>query len=83
MLEVEIDSWSDDSGCSDKLSRSSKIWDNSSLDSVLDQGMPSQMIDMFGHIYLEYFESSSPSWRVPMMDKVIIGNRASFFNYTN
>ncbi|KAK4799409.1 hypothetical protein SAY86_024774 [Trapa natans] len=79
-MECESDSWKsdyddDDGSCSEKLSRSlsnnsSKVWDNSSDDSSLDQGMMSQMVEKFGHIYLEYFESCSPCWRVPMMDKI-------------
>ncbi|XP_031373743.1 uncharacterized protein LOC116188488 isoform X2 [Punica granatum] len=72
--EFESDSWSDDSG-SDKLSRSlsdnsSKTWDNISEDSSLDQAVSWPVREKFGHIYLEYFESCCPSWRVPMMDKI-------------
>ncbi|KAK4774940.1 hypothetical protein SAY86_009875 [Trapa natans] len=73
-VELESDSWSDDSG-SDKLSgslsnSSSKAWDDMSDDSSLDPVVSSRMRQRFGHIYLEYFESCSPSWRAPMMDKI-------------
>lgn len=73
-MEFESDSWSDDSG-SDKLSRSlsnssSKAWDNISEDLSLDQVVSFHMRERFGHVYLEYFESRSPNWRVPMMDQV-------------
>ncbi|KAK4747165.1 hypothetical protein SAY87_026202 [Trapa incisa] len=73
-VEFESDAWSDDSG-SDKLSgspsnSSSKAWDNMSDDSNLDPAVSLHARERFGHIYLEFFESCSPNWRVPMMDKI-------------
>ncbi|XWS60759.1 hypothetical protein CRYUN_Cryun07bG0064200 [Craigia yunnanensis] len=73
-VEVESDSWSDDSG-SDKLSRSfsnnsSRTWDAISEDSNLDQNGSSSMRDKLGYHYLQYFERSSPYVRVPLRDKI-------------
>ncbi|XP_022755263.1 uncharacterized protein LOC111303343 [Durio zibethinus] len=74
VLEVESDSWSDDSG-SDKLSRSltnnsSRTWDAISEDSNFDQDSSLSMRDKLGYLYLEYLERSSPYFRVPLMDKI-------------
>lgn len=73
VAEFESDSWSDDSG-SDKLSRSlsnnsSKGWDGISEDSSLDQEGLWPMKDRHGCRYLQYIETASPYWRVPLMDK--------------
>ncbi|KAB1212969.1 hypothetical protein CJ030_MR5G025780 [Morella rubra] len=73
VAEFESDSWSDDSG-SDKLSRSlsnnsSKGWDGISEDSSLDQEGLWPMKDRHGCRYLQYIETASPYWRVPLLDK--------------
>lgn len=77
-VEFECDSWSDDSCGSDNLSSrslsnsSSKAWDSFSLDSCCDQvslsSWPTR--DMLGYLYLQYNETSTPSWRVPFTEKV-------------
>lgn len=73
-LELECDSWSDDSR-SDKLSRStsnnsSKTWDSISDDSNSDQDCPWLLKDKFGYRYLQFVEMSSPYARVPLNDKI-------------
>ncbi|XVE57203.1 hypothetical protein DITRI_Ditri04bG0072700 [Diplodiscus trichospermus] len=73
-VEVESDSWSDDSG-SDKLSRSfsnnsSRTWDAISEDSNFDHDSSFSMRDKLGYLYLQYFERCSPYFRVPLMDKI-------------
>ncbi|XP_021890868.1 uncharacterized protein LOC110809367 [Carica papaya] len=72
--EFESDSWSDDSG-SDKLSRSlsnnsSKAWDVTSEDSSFDQEASWTLKDRLGYLFFQYFEMSSPYWRVPLRAKV-------------
>ncbi|KAJ6867755.1 hypothetical protein NC652_038832 [Populus alba x Populus x berolinensis] len=74
VVELESDSWSDDS-MSDKLSRSpsnnsSKTWDTISEDSSYDHEGCLSMRDKLGYLYFQYFEISSPYWRVPLMEKV-------------
>jgi hypothetical protein len=61
---------------SDKLSRSpsnnsSKTWDTISEDSSYDHEGCLSMRDKLGYLYFQYFEISSPYWRVPLMEKVI------------
>ncbi|GKV13876.1 hypothetical protein SLEP1_g24838 [Rubroshorea leprosula] len=73
-VEFESDSWSDDS-MSDKLSRSlsnnsSRTWDATSDDSNSYQDGLWPLKDKFGYRYLQYFEMSSPYWRVPLVDKI-------------
>ncbi|KAJ4713724.1 Protein of unknown function (DUF789) [Melia azedarach] len=73
-VEFESDSWSDDSG-SDKLSRSlsnnsSRAWDAVSEDSSLEQEGSWPTTNKLGNLYFQYFEMSSPYWRVPLSDKV-------------
>lgn len=88
-MEFESDLWSDDSQ-SDKLSRllsdnSSKGCDSVSEDSSLDQPVSWSTPESFGSIYLEYFESCSPNWRIPLADKVIwlVTVRGFRSNYRN
>ncbi|KAI9087811.1 hypothetical protein K1719_030141 [Acacia pycnantha] len=73
IVEIESDSWSDDSG-SDNISRSlsnnsSKSWDAISEDSSFDHE-GSWPRDRLGHLYLQFTEMTSPYWRVPLMDKI-------------
>lgn len=80
-VEFESDSWSDDSG-SDKLSRSlsnnsSRAWDAVSEDSSLEQEGSWPTTNKLGNLYFQYFEMSSPYWRVPLSDKVFKLNLAS------
>ncbi|KDO56014.1 hypothetical protein CISIN_1g019725mg [Citrus sinensis] len=74
VVELESDSWSDDSG-SDKLSRSlsnnsSRTWDGISEDSSVEQDGSWLMTNKLGHLYFQYFEMASPYWRVPLADKI-------------
>ncbi|KAH9781159.1 hypothetical protein KPL71_008354 [Citrus sinensis] len=74
VVELESDSWSDDSG-SDKLSRSlsnnsSRTWDGISEDSSVEQDGSWLMTNKLGHLYFQYFEMASPYWRVPLTDKI-------------
>ncbi|KAH7550578.1 hypothetical protein JRO89_XS13G0224900 [Xanthoceras sorbifolium] len=74
VIEIESDSWSDDSG-TDKLSRSlsnnsSRTWDAISEDSGSDQDGLWPMSNRLGYLYFQYFEMSSPYWRVPLTDKI-------------
>ncbi|TXG51796.1 hypothetical protein EZV62_024320 [Acer yangbiense] len=74
VIEFESDSWSDDSG-SDKLSRSlsnnsSRTWDAISEDSGSEQDGLSPTTNKLGYIYFNYFEMSSPYWRVPLTQKI-------------
>lgn len=74
VVEFESDSWSDDSG-SDKLSRSlsnnsSRTWDAISEDSGSEQDGLSPTTNKLGYLYFNYFEMSSPYWRVPLTQKV-------------
>ncbi|WCJ29151.1 hypothetical protein M5689_010806 [Euphorbia peplus] len=73
VVDFETDSWSDDSG-SDKLSRSlsnnsSRTWDSTSEDSSLDLPVPTWDARL-GHLYLQYFEMTSPCWRIPLVEKI-------------
>ncbi|KAJ9172512.1 hypothetical protein P3X46_015742 [Hevea brasiliensis] len=73
-VEFESDSWSDDS-TSDKLSRSlsnnsNRTWDTISEDLGFDHEGSLLAKDRFGYLYLQYFEISSPCWRVPLMEKI-------------
>ncbi|XP_031247306.1 uncharacterized protein LOC116105021 [Pistacia vera] len=74
VAEFESDSGSDDGG-SDKLSRSlsnnsSRTWDAISEDSSLDQDGSWPMNNKLGYLYFQYFEMSSPYWRVPLREKI-------------
>ncbi|XP_061951146.1 uncharacterized protein LOC133674157 isoform X2 [Populus nigra] len=74
VVEFESDSWSDDS-MSDKLSRSlsnnsSKTWDTISEDSSFDHEGSLSMRDKLGSLSFQYFEISSPYWRVPLLEKI-------------
>lgn len=74
VVELESDSWSDDSG-SDKLSRSlsnnsSRTWDGISEDSSVEQDGSWLMTNKLGQLYFQYFEMASPYWRVPLTDKI-------------
>lgn len=74
VVELESDSWSDDSG-SDKLSRSlsnnsSRTWDGISEDSSVEQDGSWPVSNKLGHLYFQYFEMASPYWRVPLTDKI-------------
>ncbi|KAK3225477.1 hypothetical protein Dsin_005339 [Dipteronia sinensis] len=74
VVEFESDSWSDDSG-SDKLSRSlsnnsSRTWDAISEDSGSEQDGLSPTSNKLGYLYFQYFEMSSPYWRVPLTEKI-------------
>ncbi|KAK3027618.1 hypothetical protein RJ639_042371 [Escallonia herrerae] len=74
-VEFEVDSWSDDSE-SDKLSRSlsnnsSKAWDATSADSSIDHEGALPMKDRLGNLYFEYYDTCSPYWRIPLVDKII------------
>lgn len=87
MVELESDSWSDDSG-SDKLSRSlsnnsSRTWDGISEDSSVEQDGSWLMTNKLGHLYFQYFEMASPYWRVPLTDKVILFRMHSYVITTN
>jgi hypothetical protein len=60
---------------SDKLSRSlsnnsSKTWDTISEDSSFDHEGSLSMRDKLGSLSFQYFEISSPYWRVPLLEKV-------------
>lgn len=71
VVDFESECWSDDSEI-EKLSRStssgsSKIWDSVSDDSACDT--PS-MRDKLGSIEFQYFESTKPHLRVPLITKV-------------
>lgn len=73
-VEFESDSWSDDS-TNDKLSRSlsnnsSQTWETSSEDLSVDHEGSLLTMERFGYLYLQYFETSSPCWRVPLIEKV-------------
>lgn len=73
-VEFESDSWSDDSE-SDKMSRSfsnnsSKTWDANSDDSSFDHEGLWPMRDRLGYLYFQYYETCSPYWRMPLMDKI-------------
>ncbi|XAR65541.1 hypothetical protein NMG60_11009694 [Bertholletia excelsa] len=72
--ECEVEFWSDDSG-SDKLSRSlsnnsSRAWDVASADSSLDHDGSWVMNDRLGYLYFQYFETCSPYWRTPLVDRI-------------
>ncbi|PSR89140.1 Pyridoxine/pyridoxamine 5'-phosphate oxidase [Actinidia chinensis var. chinensis] len=72
--ECEVEFWSDDSE-SDKLSRSlsnnsSKGWDATSLDSSVDHEASWTMRDRLGHLYFQYYETCSPYWRIPLVDRI-------------
>ncbi|KAG5220394.1 Transducin/WD40 repeat superfamily protein [Salix suchowensis] len=74
VVELESDSWSDDS-TSDKLSRSlsnnsSKTWDTISEDSSVDHEGSLSMREKLGYRSFQYFEMSSPYWRVPLLEKI-------------
>ncbi|XP_002525668.2 uncharacterized protein LOC8286477 [Ricinus communis] len=73
-VEIESDSWSDDS-TSDKLSRSlsnnsSRTWDTISEDSSFDNEGSLPTKNRLGYLYLQYFEISSPCWRIPLVEKI-------------
>uniref|UniRef100_A0A5B7BKS1 DUF789 domain-containing protein n=1 Tax=Davidia involucrata TaxID=16924 RepID=A0A5B7BKS1_DAVIN len=72
--EFESESWSDDSE-SDKLSRSlsnnsSKAWDATSLASSIDHEGSWPMRDRLGYLYFQYYDTCSPYWRIPLVDKI-------------
>ncbi|KAJ6673096.1 T15D22.8 [Salix viminalis] len=74
VVELESDSWSDDS-TSDKLSRSlsnnsSKTWDTISEDSSVDHEGSLSTREKLGYRSFQYFEMSSPYWRVPLLEKI-------------
>lgn len=62
------DSWSTDESESDKLWR----WDGccSSEDGGSDQDSVCHSNNRLGYLYFQYFETSTPYGRVPLMDKV-------------
>ncbi|OAY57715.1 uncharacterized protein LOC110609332 [Manihot esculenta] len=73
-VEFESDSWSDDS-TNDKLSRSlsnnsSQTWETSSEDLSVDHEGSLLTMERFGYLYLQYFETSSPCWRIPLIEKI-------------
>ncbi|KAJ6369371.1 hypothetical protein OIU76_027747 [Salix suchowensis] len=75
VVHFESDCWSDDSMSDHKLSRSlsnnsSKTWDTISEDSSVDHEGSLSMRDKLGYLHFQYFEISSPYWRVPLMEKV-------------
>ncbi|KAJ6684034.1 hypothetical protein OIU85_007703 [Salix viminalis] len=75
VVQFESDCWSDDSMGDHKLSRSisnnsSKTWDTISEDSSVDHEGSLSMRDKLGYLHFQYFEISSPYWRVPLMEKV-------------
>ena len=58
-----------------KLSRSlsnnsSKTWDTISEDYNVDHEGSLSMRDKLGYLHFQYFEISSPYWRVPLLEKV-------------
>lgn len=74
VVEVDSESASDDSRSSE-LSRSlskdsSNTWDSISEDLSPDQGGSWSYRDRFGDIYLDYFETCSLNWRMPLTNKV-------------
>ncbi|KAL1060761.1 hypothetical protein V6Z11_1Z072100 [Gossypium hirsutum] len=62
------DSWSTDDSESDKLWR----WDGccSSEDGGSDQDSVCHLNNRLGYLYFQYFETSTPYGRVPLMDKI-------------
>ncbi|TYJ47831.1 hypothetical protein E1A91_A01G018600v1 [Gossypium mustelinum] len=62
------DSWSTDDSESDKLWR----WDDccSSEDGGSDQDSVCHLNNRLGYLYFQYFETSTPYGRVPLMDKI-------------
>ncbi|MBA0758830.1 hypothetical protein Gotri_021794, partial [Gossypium trilobum] len=62
------DSWSTDESESDKLWR----WDGccSSEDGGSDQDSVCHLNNRLGYLYFQYFETSTPYGRVPLMDKI-------------
>ncbi|XP_016435300.1 uncharacterized protein LOC107761579 [Nicotiana tabacum] len=65
--DFEMESWSDASDSTDKLSRS--LSNNSiSADSCLDQLEVSR--DRLGYLYFQYSEICTPYWRIPFADKI-------------
>ncbi|XP_028783192.1 uncharacterized protein LOC114739307 isoform X1 [Neltuma alba] len=73
-VELESDTWSDDSGSdnsSPSLSNnSSKSWDAVSEDSNCDQDGSWSRKNRPGYLYLQYTEVSSPYQRVPLVQKI-------------
>lgn len=74
VAEMESDSWCDES-MSDTSWRSlsntsSKTWDTISEDSSLDHEGCSPTKDKLGCLYFQYFETSVPCRRVPLMKKI-------------
>ncbi|XP_052181293.1 uncharacterized protein LOC127794326 isoform X2 [Diospyros lotus] len=74
VMECEFEFWSDDSE-SDKLSRSlsnnsSKGWDATSVDSSVDHDSPWPVRDRLGYLYFQYYDTCSPYWRIPLLDRV-------------
>ncbi|KAJ8574054.1 hypothetical protein K7X08_010565 [Anisodus acutangulus] len=66
-VDFEMESWSDASDSSDKLSRS--LSNNSiSADSCFELE-PSR--NHLGYLYFQYSETCSPFWRIPFSDKIL------------
>ncbi|KAM3398263.1 hypothetical protein P3S68_001778 [Capsicum galapagoense] len=66
-VDLEMESWSDASESSGKLSRS--LSNNSvSADSSFESGASR---DRLGCLYFQYSETCSPFWRIPFSDKII------------
>ncbi|KAA8527965.1 hypothetical protein F0562_035166 [Nyssa sinensis] len=72
--ESESESWSDDSE-SDNFSRtlsnnSSKTWDANSLASSMEHEGSCPLRDRLGYLCFQYYDTCSPYWRIPLLDKI-------------
>lgn len=62
--------WCSESLCSEESSESDKLWRWDGEDQQLQYSLCHLADDRLGHLYFQYFETSAPYARIPLMDKV-------------